>query len=249
MSKTIAVTVTKLKTAKDSLGKAQALFKKAQEGQMGPDEVKEFAEEAEQVLEQAQDLVETIIEEVPASEPTNEPRLEGALHEDERMLESQIEEEDDPEKRKILMSKLASMKVANAKIAQEKDEEEKDKDAALHEDEKEDDQNEKIAGLTKELADMKYKTAKEKIATEYASLFQGKQKTAKFQSIMKSKEDLSLLTAKLDEAKSLLGSSKVKIASTNDDWRKPTIYSEQGKSSQRSASMEGSGLPTNYVNI
>lgn len=246
MSKTIKVSTQKLKSAKDSLSKTAALFKKAQEGQMGPDEVKEFAEEAVTVLDQAQELVETIIAEVPVSEPPIAPRM-SEHDDDERMLESQIEEEEDDEKKKMLLSKLAKLKSAKAKIAAEHlNEDEKN---AQEDDEKEDEQNEKIAGLEKTITDMQYKTAKEKIANEYASLFQGKQKTAKFQSIMKSKDELSLLTAKLEEAKSLLGSSSVKVASSNDSWRKPTIYSEQGKSHQKSASTEGLGMPTSFVNI
>ncbi len=106
----------------------------------------------------------------------------------------------------------------------------------------------KIAKLEKNFNDLQYKTAKEKIANEYAGLFQGKQKTAKYQSIMKSNDHIGLLTAKLNEAKSLLGSAKMKQASSEEDesWRKPNIYSE-GKSKQ--ASMGGESLATTFVNI
>jgi len=245
MSKTVTTsTITKLKTAKDSLNKVSTMFKKAQEGQMGPDEVKEFAEEAVQVLEQAEELIETVAEEVPASEPTESSHLD----EDERILESQIEEEEDEEKKSILRSKLATLKLAKSKQAAIHNPEEDEKTAQEKEDEEEKkEMQSKIGKLEKTITEMQYKTAKEKIAQEYASLWSGKQQNAKYQTIMKSKDALNILEAKLSEAKSLLGSSKTKVASTPDEsWRKPKIYSTDN-TKQKSASQ--GIIPSSFVNI
>lgn len=246
MSKTIKVSTQKLKSAKDSLSKTANLFKKAQEGQMGPDEVKEFAEEAVTVLDQAQELVETIIAEVPASvsetplgEP-GEPDLEGNVN----------DPDEDPERRLARRAQQPDQDPNKMGTEHDGDDPNKKGQNGEEEDEEKEEMQAKIAKLEKNFNDLQYKTAKEKIANEYAGLFQGKQKTAKFQQIMKSNDHISLLTAKLNEAKSLLGTAKMKQASSEDDsWRKPTIYSEQGKSKQASMGGEGSQRATTFANI
>ena len=216
----------KIKSASDSVSKVSSLFKQAQMGTMGPDEVKDFVTEAVQTLDQVTDTLTAVAQEVPATEeqglteetpsidnaPTDPAQTgpEVATDTEEPPARIGAEDDDDPEKKEMQTQ---------------------------------------IASLNSKLASMERTAEVKEIATKYASLWPQKQQSTKFASIMKSKDSIQVLTARLSEAESLL--SRSKVATSNRELFASTIssgiYSQEG--SQKSASMKSGVKASSFINI
>lgn len=184
MSSTL--TKNELLTTTGSLKNIVNRFKVANEGGvLGPEEVKEIAEETIAVISDAAQMIENIADGVPAVE-TSSP-----LSDDRGVGDSGIgggdDTGDDGDKKPIVAT----------------DDEDEEKKLMRSE----------IASLKKQMDDIKLASAKEKLASEYASLWPLKQAKAKHASFMKTTGSLEILQAKLDEAKSIMSSSNVKQAS------------------------------------
>lgn len=176
-----AFTKTQLTTKSESLAKVASKFKAAQEGgTLGPEEVKEIAEETISVLQDAAEMMSDVAEGVPAEESS--PIEEGpvAAPEEEEPPVVATEGEDDDEEKKRLMDRIGS--------------------------------------LESTIKGMKEASAREKIATEYAALWPTKQAKGKFASVMKSKDSIEILQAKLAEAKSIMSNQKIASLPRNSSY-------------------------------
>ena len=180
MSKTF--TKQELLTRSESLSKLATKYKTAQEGEvLGPEEVKDIAMETVSVLNDVQEMVEAIAEGVPAEEGSP---LDSPV----------IDEHPVREETPGLESNLDNLR-------QRDEEEEEDPRKLIG----------KIASLQKEITGMKEASARKELATQYASLWPaGKTASAKFASFYKSKDSLPILQARLEAAKSNVGTSNSK---------------------------------------
>ena len=183
---------TKIREAKSnakSLYRIAKKFKEARdEGTLGPDEVKEIAEETIQVLENAAAMIETIAEEVPSRE----------IEDEERDILRDDDEDENSEHGELEM-------------AQETDEEKKERKIGKEEEKEE--LKEKIATMEKQIAQMTLNAKKEKLAQKYASLFPEGMKEAKIKEIMKSDKTFSVIEAKVETTSDILKNNKlVKVA-------------------------------------
>lgn len=196
-------------SAKDSIQSVASLFKQAQDGTMGPDEVKDFVTEAVQTLSQVTDTLVTVAEEVPSTEA---PATSSPLGAETPSIDPSAKPEgtNDTEEPPVV------------------------KTAEGDDPEKEEMKN-KIASLETTVSNMERMEEVKDIATKYASLWPAKLQGGKFASIMKSKDSVQILTARLKEAEGMMSHSKV-ATSTQDSFRNTGIYSKES-GSQKSASM------------
>ena len=178
-----------LKTA-STLKEFTSKIKNAQDGVLTPETVKEIAEEIREVAEVATELAAEIAEGVPAEGG----RGERSEEEEPRQIEVAADETDEDKKKRM-----------------EKDAAEDDKD-----DEK-DDLKEKLATLQNDLIKIKREATLAKLAPKYASLFPKNMHEAKMNEIINSKQDLSIVEAKIQEASDIItNKTMVKIASMSD---------------------------------
>ena len=214
--------LSKIKSAKDSISKVTSLFKQAQLGgqDLGPDEVKELATETVQVLGQVAETLTDIAEGVPSTEPAGVESEEPSIGSPPSIGDGENDDEEPP-----------------VRMGQDEGEDEKDKI-----------QMAKIATLEKQIATMERNSQVKEIATKYASLWPAKQQSAKYASIMSSKEDVRILEARLKEAtNNFSGKSKV-ATSEPTDFRNFKIFEDKGN--QKSASMRQEGQePISLVNV
>ena len=93
-----------------------------------------------------------------------------------------------------------------------------EKDAAEDDkDDEKDDLKEKLATLQNDLIKIKREATLAKLAPKYASLFPKNMHEAKMNEIINSKQDLSIVEAKIQEASDIItNKTMVKIASMND---------------------------------
>jgi len=118
MSKTVTISaikaakIHKLAKTMPSLTKVAALMKKAQdEGNLGPDEVIEIAEDTQEVLLSVVEMIGDIVEGVPATEEegiTEEEVVEEKPREEEipNVIEGQVENNEEEKKENIQIAKL-----------------------------------------------------------------------------------------------------------------------------------------------
>ena len=162
-------------------------IKNAQDEVLTPETVKEIAEEIREVAEVATELAEEIAEGVPAEEGRGE---RGEIEEEPRQIETA--QDDDEEKKKKM-----------------------EKDAA--EDDDDDDLKEKLATLTNELTKIKREATLAKLAPKYASLFPKNMHEAKMNEILNSKQHISIVEAKIQEASDIItNKTMIKVASMSD---------------------------------
>lgn len=117
MSKTVTISATKVakihRLAKTSptLTKVAALMKKAQdEGNLGPEEVKEIAEDTQQILLSVVEMVNEIAEGVPAEEAIEETTEEVIeTPEEKKDIPNVVEGKDDDEDKKENKDKIAKL--------------------------------------------------------------------------------------------------------------------------------------------
>lgn len=184
-------------------------------GTLGPDQVKEILSGVSENLNQVISTIQDVAENVPASEgQTDDEGMDDESEDDSTMTAGEI---DLTKKEMGLQSKYE--KTSKNKTATE--------DLAKL--------REEVAKL-KEAAELK---AKEEIATQIASKYPLSQRQAKFDEIMKSKDSIDILKAKLAGMNEI--STSTKLASSRKDLNginpiKATIFNEGG-SAQRQASM------------
>ena len=215
---------TRLKSATDSVGKVASLFKQAQMGTMGPDEVKQFTTEAVQTLDQVTDLLTEVATQVPAQEENGLGQEETPSIDSEPSPIGEGSETNDTEE-------------PPARIGVDGDEDPEKKEM-----------KNQIASLNSKLASMERTSEVKELASKYASLWPMKQQSGKFASFMKSKDSIQVLTARLTEATALMSHSKV-ATSNKDNFTAISsgIYSTEG--SQKSASMETKVKASSFLNI
>lgn len=171
-------------------------IKKAQDEEvLTPETVKEIAQEIMEVAEVATELAAEISEGVPAEESSREDGM------DERR-----EENNEPEQ---------------LEVAQDDDDEEKkkrEKEAADDDDDDDDKEMEaKLASLRKELSIIKREAKLAKLAPKYAALFPKTMQEAKLNEILKSRQPIDIVEAKIQEANSIIkNKTMVKVASMTD---------------------------------
>lgn len=117
--KSVTITATKVakihKLAKSmpTLTKVAGLLKKAEdEGNLGPEEVKEIAEDTKQILLSVVEMVDDIAEGVPAEDAIVEETTEEVIEEDKKVIppivEGQTEEDEDKKENNEKIAKLES---------------------------------------------------------------------------------------------------------------------------------------------
>jgi len=119
--------INKLAKSMPQLTKVAGLLERAQEGgSLGPEEVKDIAQDVQQVLSSVVDMVGDIVEGVPAEEGLEEPTeevIEKPQEEEEIPMVQAQDEDDDKDK-----------KETNAKMAKLQDEIKLMKEASIHKD-------------------------------------------------------------------------------------------------------------------
>ncbi len=163
-------------------------IKKAQDEEvLTPETVKEIAQEIMEVAEVATELAAEISEGVPAEE---EPR--------EEVMGERREENNEPEQ---------------IEVAQDDD----DDDDKKKENNNEKEMEAKLASLRKELSIIKREAKLAKLAPKYAALFPKTMQEAKLNEILKSKQPMEIVEAKIQEASDIIkNKTMVKVASMTD---------------------------------
>lgn len=176
-------------------------IKSAQIGEtLTPETVKEISEEIMEVASVAAELANEIAEGVPAEEENRD-----ALG----------EREEGPEQ----------IEVAADETEEEKKKRMEKKEAA--EDDKDEDK-EKIKNLEASLLKMQRETKLAKLAPKYASLFPQSMHEAKLNEIINSKQPLSIVEAKIQEASDIISNkTMVKIASMSDSIFDPNTDGDE----------------------
>lgn len=179
-----------LKTA-STLKEFSNKIKNAQDEVLTPETVKEIAEEIREVAEVATELAEEIAEGVPAEGE----RGMSDREEQPKQIEVAADETDEEKKKRM----------------------DKEKTAAEHEDDDDDDLKEKLASLTNELTKIKREATLAKLAPKYASLFPKNMHEAKMNEILNSKQHISIVEAKIQEASDIItNKTMIKVASMTD---------------------------------
>ncbi len=168
-----------------------------------PETVKEIAEEIKEVAEVATELAEEISEGVPAEEGNGERREENGEPE---QIEVAADEDDEEKKRR-----------------------EREKEAADDDDDDDKkDMREEVASLKTELKQIKRASKLEQLAGKYASFFPTTMKEAKMNEILKSKQPLEIIQARVQEASDIItNKTMVKVASLTDSIYDLTDSSEE----------------------
>jgi hypothetical protein len=163
-------------------------IKKAQDEEvLTPETVKEIAQEIMEVAEVATELAAEISEGVPVEE---EPR--------EEVMGERREENNEPEQ---------------IEVAQDDD----DDDDKKKENNNEKEMEAKLASLRKELSIIKREATLGKLAPKYAALFPKSMQEAKLNEILKSKQPMEIVEAKIQEASDIIkNKTMVKVASMTD---------------------------------
>jgi len=205
----------KLLTRSESFAKLASKMKEAQlgDGTASPEMTKDVIEEVVGVIMDEAETLKELADAVPAEEnmgsPMEEQQEESPLPDD----ESEIPPREGTEQ--------------NLREIEGEDDERKQFGRKA---------SQEIASLKKKIENMEIASAKEKLATQYASLWPaGKQSTAKFASFMKSKDSIPILQARLEEAKNLMGTANVKSNQKQASMQDWSLY-ENFDSNQRIAS-------------
>ena len=189
-----------LKTA-STLKEFSNKIKNAQDEVLTPETVREIAEEIKEVAEVATELAEEISEGVPAEEGREERREENGEPE-----QIEVAQDDDDEKKRR----------------------EREKEAVDDDDDDKKEMREEVASLKTELNQIKRASKLEQLAGKYASLFPKSMHEAKMSEILKSKQPLDIVIAKVQEASDIItNKTMVKVASMTDSIFDLTDTSEE----------------------
>lgn len=167
-------------------------IKSAQIGEtLTPETVKEISEEIMEVASVAAELANEIAEGVPAEEEGRDALSNNREEEGPEQIEVAADETEDEKKKRMEKEKTAQ--------------DDKDED------------KEKIKNLEASLESMQRETKLAKLAPKYASLFPQSMHEAKLNEIINSKQPLSIVEAKIQEASDIISNkTMVKIASMNN---------------------------------
>ena len=188
-----------LKTA-STLKQFSTKIRSAQDEVLTPEAVRDMAEEIKEVAEVAAEMAEEIADNVPAEES---PRMDDDLREEaepEQIEVASAEESEEVRRRKMKEGET------HAREAREDEDEDEKKKLRME-----------VASMKNELNNIKRASVLEKLATKYASLFPKSMKEAKMNEILTSKDHMSVIQARVQEASDIItNKTMVKIASMSD---------------------------------